>query len=460
MPTNLHLRLLIILLIFWLSYLSFFVVAKILAKDKSFGLRESAYIFGISTFLAVVRTYPSFSTFFLGLQLSVHHPAILNAILIAIRTLQLLFLFIYFHKLKLYTIKKTVILVIFTDLIVWIINLIRDFMIGSLTLLSEDLRYNIIASSLLYIVFAALITILLVAITNQLRNRINGAATLQTALMLGTLGCWLSIEIVSQILRITSSFISWWGIYYTLGYVIVSIISFFIFENSLKVKYNLRQKEDEQKHMSFYLDEIEQQQVAIRKFKHDQQNLFSTIDIYIQNRDWEGLTQFYPKVRTASEIITKNEFELEGLSQIKMREIKNILIAKLAMAQNLEINTKLEIGEEIDDIPVDPVALVRMLGIILDNAIEELQSLGTGRLLIGCFKIDDSVNIVVQNTCRPDVPSLRQLQQHSFSTKGKGRGLGLSNLYELTNSLSNVALLTSIEDRYFTQTLMIGGDVA
>jgi len=86
-----------------------------------------------------------------------------------------------------------------------------------------------------------------------------------------------------------------------------------------------------------------------------------------------------------------------------------------------------------------------------------LQSLGSGELIVGCFNIKDSVNFVVKNSCRADIPPLRQLQQSGFSTKGKERGLGLNNLSELVDSLPNLALMTEVENGYFTQTLMIGG---
>jgi len=260
--------------------------------------------------------------------------------------------------------------------------------------------------------------------------------------------------------------LEYWAIILILGFAGTTFATFFLYSRFLNTRlamkqkeFLLGQKEIEQANLQFYLGEIEQQQTAIRKFKHDQQNLFSALDIYVKDKDWEGLMQFYPKVRDASDIITKNEFELEGLSKIKAREIKNILIAKLVTAQNLEFNTKFEMGEEIDHIPVDPIIMVRMLGIILDNAIEELQYLSEGNLNIACYKIEDSVNFVVQNTCRGDMPPLRQLRQSGFSTKGKNRGIGLSNLYELIDSLANVTLMTTVEDRYFTQTLTVEGGV-
>jgi len=286
----------------------------------------------------------------------------------------------------------------------------------------------------------------------KLRKQISEREQLQTVLMIGAVLSWLTQELLSFFIMEDGV----WALFLILGYVGTAILSFFFYSRFLTTKFTLQQKENEHRLLQFYLNEVEQQQAAIRKYKHDLQNIFSTLDIFIVEKDWDGLMQFYPKVKVASDIITKNEFELEGLSKIKVQEVKNILIAKLSMAQNLKINVKFDAVDDIDSIPVDSVSMVRMIGIIMDNAIEELQSLGTGQLLVGCFKVENSINFIVQNTCGPDVPPLRQIRQSGFSTKGKNRGLGLSNLYELTDSLPNVALMTSIENGQFIQKLIIG----
>ena len=458
-----HLQLLLILTALCAVYARYFVAAKFLSKDRSSGWREYAYILGAIIFLVIVRGYPSFSTLYLGVQLSVQYPAILDAILMAVRVLTIASLFLYFYKIKSYPVKKAVILTIFSDLFAFTAGLARSHLHYSFWPITPE-WFNeqpllFIATGLMTAIAAGLLAFIVTKATRQLRAKINNSAILQTAFMVGSLVCWLSIEIAGQIMSITADALTWWGIYYMLGYVVVSIISFFLFEKSLTARYALKQKDDEQRSMLFYLDEIEQQQAAMRKFKHDLQNLFSTLDIYIQDDDFNGLKQFYPKVRKASEIITKNEFDLEGLSKIKVREIKNIFIAKLAVAQNLKINTRLEVRKEINDIAVDAIAMVRMLGIILDNAIEELQALGHGELSIICIKSDTFIRFMIQNTCRAGMPPLKQLQQAGYTTKGEGRGLGLSNLYELINAIPNISLITGIEGGQFSQTLVVQGDV-
>ena len=98
-----------------------------------------------------------------------------------------------------------------------------------------------------------------------------------------------------------------------------------------------------------------------------------------------------------------------------------------------------------------------MLGIILDNAIEELEVLGKGQLTVACYRRKNMIAFVVQNTCRSDIQQLHELTQPGFSTKGTGRGLGLGNLAEFVTAYSDkFSLQTSIQDGHFIQKLWIG----
>lgn len=50
------------------------------------------------------------------------------------------------------------------------------------------------------------------------------------------------------------------------------------------------------------------------------------------------------------------------------------------------------------------------------------------------------------------------LKQKGFSTKGEGRGLGLSNLGELTAMEPNILLETIISEQRFTQKVVVIGE--
>ncbi len=60
------------------------------------------------------------------------------------------------------------------------------------------------------------------------------------------------------------------------------------------------------------------------------------------------------------------------------------------------------------------------------------------------------------NKCADDIPRIHELfQEKSFSTKGEGRGLGLSTLKEIADNADNVLLDTIIENGFFIQKVEI-----
>ena len=243
--------------------------------------------------------------------------------------------------------------------------------------------------------------------------------------------------------------------------VVVATISLIIYSLYVDARHERLQKELESNHLEYYTNELEQQQTSIRKFRHDYQNIFLSIKSFIDDGDLQGLKKYYGEnITTASKMIVENDFTLDSLQKIKVREIKSILASKIIAAQNLggEAKVVVEVNEEIEEIPVESITLVRMLGIILDNAIEAISERDfeeEGSLYVGVFKWSSGITIIVENTCSQGVPPLEQLWKSGFSTKGEGHGLGLGNLLELANQAPNVTLGTSIEDGKFRQELLI-----
>ena len=239
-------------------------------------------------------------------------------------------------------------------------------------------------------------------------------------------------------------------------YLLIAFAAFFIYSQSLRKSYEVKQKEAEYSTMQRYTDELERQYTEIRKFRHDHQNILSSLDAFIQEEDFDGLKRYYrEKLKRTSEHLESNNFKLENLSRIKVKEVKSLVAAKLIRAQELGIDATFEAKEEIGAIAADSVVLVRALGILLDNAIEELQEIRRGGMTVGMIQDRKAVHIIVQNDCRDDLPRVHKLKEAGFSTKGSNRGLGLANLAELIGQLPNAVSETVVEPGVFKQILVI-----
>ena len=121
----------------------------------------------------------------------------------------------------------------------------------------------------------------------------------------------------------------------------------------------------------------------------------------------------------------------------------------------LGIKITAEIPIEINKLNVKYFNLSRMLGIILDNAIEESELCENPEINIGIFNAMNSKIIIVENKCRFNTLPLQKLKQVGFSTKGVDRGLGLNNLDEMISKGKNIFLETTIENGVFTQKIKI-----
>lgn len=239
-------------------------------------------------------------------------------------------------------------------------------------------------------------------------------------------------------------------------YIVISLVAFFMYVSSLRNKYEMKQRETEENANQMYIEMMEKQFNDIKRFRHDYKNILSSLNGFFIEDDFNGLKEYYySKILVASSVIENNDIKLDSISNIKVREIKSLLASKLITAQEEKINVIIEVKEEIDKINLDSIKLIRILGIFLDNAIEELKELGEGTLNVAVYMDDQATHIIVQNDCRKNLPKLHVMKQSGFSTKGDNRGEGLNIVKELLKNSDNVNLSTSIQNDKFTQKLAI-----
>ncbi|MDK9844270.1 MULTISPECIES: quorum-sensing sensor histidine kinase AgrC [Staphylococcus] len=235
--------------------------------------------------------------------------------------------------------------------------------------------------------------------------------------------------------------------------VLIITISFSIIRQ-IQYKRNMREIENYYK----YTLQIEKINHEMRKFRHDYVNILSTMSDFIRENDMEGLDQyFHEEILPMQDSMQMNAIKINGIENLKVREIKGLLTTKILQAQEKNIRISIEVPETIEKIEMPIINLSRVIGILLDNAIEASEKIVDDPLIRIAFikNEDDSVMFIVMNKCDTDMPRVHTLFQENFSTKGKNRGLGLSTLKELTDTTSNVLLDTTIDNNYFIQKVEI-----
>ena len=207
---------------------------------------------------------------------------------------------------------------------------------------------------------------------------------------------------------------------------------------------------------SKYQHQVELRQSDLRRFRHDYLNLLSTMEEFVANDDTAGLKDYFAnEIQPTKKWIHNQNMELGNLTKLKVKEIKSLMAVKLLDLQELEIPFSVEIPEEVMRFNMRSGKLARVLGNFVDNAIDELRHVDEPEFKLGIFDKDDAILIVIKNNCRAEMPTIKQMFEKDFSTKGENRGLGLWSVKKMLRNVENVSLATKVENGWFTQELEI-----
>ena len=157
--------------------------------------------------------------------------------------------------------------------------------------------------------------------------------------------------------------------------------------------------------------------------------------------------------------IELNNIVIAKLDSIKVSSLKSLITNKVLVAQNNNIDIDINIQGKINDFYTDEMQLSRVLGIILDNAIEaSLELTHDKKIEMNIIQIDKTTDIQISNTFNNTGTPIADFNKEGFSTKDTNRGLGLSSAHEIANKL-NMLLNTEIDGNTFVQILTIEGEM-
>ena len=239
-------------------------------------------------------------------------------------------------------------------------------------------------------------------------------------------------------------------------YFLFTFSMLFIVLHALRGNYEARKKVEYLEHLKEYTGNLEMVYGNLRSFRHDYINVMASLAAYIEEGRYEELRDFfYGHILPMQEGLAQRNDALCRLSHVHVLEMKSILYAKLLLAVNRGVEVEVDIPDVIDCVHMDPVDLVRVLGIYLDNAIEAC--LETERPFLGFHlgRVEGDVVFLLSNSFVDRGLSLGQMCKKDVSTKGEGRGIGLYTVGEILNRYDNVYHETRMEEGVFIQQVRI-----
>ncbi|ASA22380.1 sensor histidine kinase [Paenibacillus donghaensis] len=204
-----------------------------------------------------------------------------------------------------------------------------------------------------------------------------------------------------------------------------------------------------------YATQLEKIYDEFRGFRHDYANILLTLEEGIYREDWEQVKQVFEQtVKPTGQLMRKNEYSFVKLRNLHISEVKSILAAKIIMAQQMKIDVALEIEEPIHLIQMELISFTRIFSILLDNAIEAAAKTDEAKIWIVLLEDSAVQRIKIQNSSGEKV-SLRRLGERGYSSKGKGRGVGLFNVQQMLKENNFASLETESQSALFSQTLIL-----
>ena len=233
-----------------------------------------------------------------------------------------------------------------------------------------------------------------------------------------------------------------------LGYYIISFYSLIKTTKLQMTEQILEQTNQYNKTLTILHDNI-------RCFKHDYNNMITTLGGYILSEDNEGLKKYYNE-------LLQDCSRVKSLSALSPEVINNpaiysLLTNKYHQASELGINMNIESFMDFHKINMKVYEFTKILGILLDNAIEaakECQEKNINIIIRNDFKVKRQL-VIVENTYKDKNIDTEKIYEKGFTSKPNNTGLGLWETRQILKRNNNLNLFTSKNNEFFKQQLEI-----
>lgn len=208
---------------------------------------------------------------------------------------------------------------------------------------------------------------------------------------------------------------------------------------------------------SVYIERMENLQAEFRRFRHDFKNMMAGMSLQAREGD-TGVVQAFIQDMTEDfdRQIGDQVYLLNQLANVRMVEVKGLLLEKLGQMQKEGIRCELEVLRPFTGTRMRSVDLLRCLGILVDNAMDEVRGRKDARIHVMISSQEGCTTFLVKNVLYGEIDFAR-LGTNGYTTKGEGHGVGLESYRRIVEGYDFVFPLTAVRDGYFVQELKIQG---
>lgn len=193
----------------------------------------------------------------------------------------------------------------------------------------------------------------------------------------------------------------------------------------------------------------------VRCFKHDFNNIIQAIDGYIVLHDMDALQIYFDSLLRECNYI--NVIESLNARVKENPAILSVILNKFRQAEKNNINMNIEILFDLSIITTQSYMISRMLGILLDNALEACLETEEKVVNIKFFREEDRKRnlIKIENTYINKNIDMNKIFEKEYSTKTGNTGLGLWKIKDILKQDEKLDLYTTKDEFLFKQQIEI-----
>lgn len=186
--------------------------------------------------------------------------------------------------------------------------------------------------------------------------------------------------------------------------------------------------------------QLEDLNSTLRAQRHDFMNHLQVVFSLLELEDYKEASDYiervYGDIRRVSRTLKTAHPAINAL-----------LAAKVGDCEARGVHVDLQIESPWIDLPVESWEMCRVLGNLIDNAMDAMKDTPEPRLLIRLSESVQSYTFAIANNGPMIQPSVAErIFQRGFSTKGEGRGMGLSIVRGIMESGGGKLTLSSDEE--------------
>lgn len=204
-----------------------------------------------------------------------------------------------------------------------------------------------------------------------------------------------------------------------------------------------------------YEQSLEDIRRETRSFRHDYKNLLAGLAQQVDEGKLCALRSTLSELEADFDQRLGEKIQLSlQIGNLRIPQVRSLLLSKLTDMQKKGVEYRLEVLYPVEAVNINVWDFVRCLGVLVDNAIEA--ALGAERpwveiiLLVQGSRVFLRVTNPYTNIIEPE-----KIWDDGWSTKGAGRGLGLSGYQRVLENYPNASTCTSWENGVFVQELTV-----